>query len=136
MPIGKRPTWLPLTLAFVAVSFVFAEGAAAKCFPQGTWPGLERGEPVVLVDGSFAGTGLQEGSEALEELDPSDIHSIDIICWNPETGEFQPGGGLNVISIVTTRLAESKRAPITAKAGRALREMYEVWLRAEAAEPL
>ena len=112
MPTGKRPTWLPLTLAFLALSLISAEGAAAKCFPQMAWPGLERGEPVVLVDGSIGGTGMLEGSEALEELDPTSIHSIDIICWNPATGEFQPGGGLNVISISTNRLVESTKAPI------------------------
>ena len=110
--LAKRPTWLPLTLAVVALSLISAEDAAAKCFPQLAWPGLEQGAPVVMLDGSFVGTGMSGEQAGLEELDPSDIYSIDIICWNPATGEFRTGGGVNVISIVTKRLHESTRAPI------------------------
>ena len=107
-----RPTWLRVTLAVVALGLVSAEGAAAKCFPQLAWPGLEPGAPVMMLDGSIIGTGLSGGEEIFVEIDPSDIHSIDIICWNPATGEFEPGRGVNIIFISTKRLMESKRDPI------------------------
>ena len=113
MLIGKRPAWLPLTLAFVAFSLVFAEGAAAKCSPQMAMPGLERGEPVTLKDGLIVGTGIL-GDLFAEIDDPSNVHSGGIICWNPATGEFQPGGGISVIAIWTNGFVESTRAPIEA----------------------
>ena len=106
---AKRSAWPALTLAFVALSLVFAEGAAAKCYSPMAWPGLEPGAPVLMLDGSIIGTGMGGENEALAELDPSDIHSIDFICWNPATGEFQPGYGVNIISISTRRLMKSKR---------------------------
>ena len=102
MLLAKRPTWLPLTLAVVALSLVWAEDAAAKCFPQLTWPGLEPGTPVIMLDGSIIGTGLGGGEEALAEIDPSDIHSIEIVCWNPATGWFEPGRGVDNIFISTS----------------------------------
>jgi hypothetical protein len=113
---AKRPTWLPLSLAFVALTLVFAEGAAAKCTPGATWPGLEPGVPVVLVDGSIAATRLRDGERILEEeeIDPSTIHSLEVTCWNPRTGEIGGGVGLNVIAIWTNSLAETTRAPIDA----------------------
>ena len=140
MLIGKRPTWLPLSLAFIALSLVSAEGVAAKCGPQMAWPGLERGVPVFIVDGSVMVPEMRAGNEApalrapvprggtiniLEFWpvnvdfpdafdDPSDIHSIEITCWNPETGEIGRGGGLEVIRILTKSFVESTRAPIEA----------------------
>ncbi len=115
---AKRPAWLPLTLAFVAFSLVFAEGVAAKCSPQMTWPGAERGEPVTLMDGLIVGTG-QLALATLGIDDQADIHSLDLICWNPATGEFYnpgpgTGGGINVFLLLTTRFVKSTRAPIEA----------------------
>ncbi len=108
-------------VAVVAFGLVSAEDAAAKCSSQMTWPGLERGAPVLILDGSIVGTGMQarpdDGvlySPVLEELDPESIHSLEIICWNPETGEFQPGGGVSIIAIWTKGFVESTRAPIEA----------------------
>ncbi len=51
-------------------------------------------------------------TEALDELDPESIFSLEIICWNPESGEFQFGGGISVIAIWTKDLDESTRAPL------------------------
>ncbi len=53
-------------------------------------------------------------SPVLEELDPESILSIEIICWNPESGEFRFGGGISIIAIWTKGLEESTRAPIEA----------------------
>ncbi len=53
-------------------------------------------------------------SPVLEELDPESILSIEIICWNPETGEIGGGGGLSIIAIWTKGFVESTRAPIEA----------------------
>ena len=56
MLIVKRPAWLPLTLVFVALSLISAEGLAAKCSGELLVPGYgyEVGKPfiVTLVDGS------------------------------------------------------------------------------------
>ena len=106
---AKKPTCLPLTLAFVALSLVSAEGAAAKCSPELAWPGLGLNDAVILVDGSVVLSGVEE----LDEM-ASDVHSIVIKCWNPATGEFQPRGGANVISVWTKGFVESTRAPIEA----------------------
>ena len=106
---AKRPAWLPLTLAFVAFSLVFAEGAAAKCSPQMAWPGLEPTAPVIFLDGSV----VLSGGEELNEIYPSDVHSLEIhLCWNPATGEFQPRGGVSVIAVWTNGFVASARAPI------------------------
>ena len=99
---AKRPAWLPLTLAFVALSLVSAEGVAAKCNAPGN------PAPFVIVDGSVTPSPVVE---ELPEIDPSNIGWIEITCWNPKTGKFG-GGGLPVIRIVTKALAESTRAPI------------------------
>ena len=113
----SRSTLVPV--AVIALSLIAVETVAAKCSPQMAWPGLERGAPVIILDGSIVGTGMQARSDdgvlyspVLEELDPESILSIEIICWNPETGEFQPGGGVSIIAIWTKGLVESTRAPI------------------------
>ena len=56
-------------------------------------------------------TNLEKQMEELDEM-ASDVHSIVIKCWNPATGEFQPRGGANVISVWTKGFVESTRAPI------------------------
>ena len=106
MLFAARPAGLPLGLAVVVLSLVSAESLAAKCSPQMAWPGLEVGAPVMLVDGS-----LRMANE-LEEIDPSNIHSIQLTCWNPTTGEFGARTGVNVFNILTNGFVESTRAPI------------------------
>ncbi len=101
-----------VAVAVVALSLISAEGVAAKCSPQIAWPGLEPGAAIVLVDGSIVMPGSQEANEGLEEIDPESIHLLEIICWNPETGEFQPGGGVSMIAIWTNGFVDSTRAPI------------------------
>ena len=118
MLIGKRPTWLPLTLAVVALSLVFAEGAAAKCSSRIQVPGLGPNESVLLLDGSIVPSRVVEGqifAEGLDEIDPSTIHSIELTCWNPATGEFGGGVvGVPIILVLSKGLVESTRAPIEA----------------------
>ena len=101
-----RPAGLPLSLVVVALSLVSVEGVAAKCFPQMAWPGLEVGAPVMLVDGSIRMT------DEIEEIGASNIHSIQLTCWNPTTGEFGARSGVNVFNILTNGFVESTRAPI------------------------
>ncbi len=140
----SRTDLLPV-LTIVALSLVSAEGVAAKC-SQMAWPGLERGVPVFIVDGSIMVPEMRAGNEApalggrvegpaplpraqsgsainirpfdfdLPDAidDPSDIHSLEITCWNPKTGEIGGGGGVNVIRILTKSFVESTRAPIEA----------------------
>ena len=118
MLIGKRPTWLPLTLAVVALSLVFAEGAAAKCSSRIQVPGLGPNESVLLLDGSIVPSRVVEGqifAEGLDEIDPSTIHSVELTCWNPATGEFGGGVvGVPIILVLSKGLVESTRAPIEA----------------------
>ena len=105
---AKKPAWLPLTAAFVALGLVSAEGVAAKCSGEILVPGYgyEVGKPfiVTLVDGSVVPYGWPEG-------DPSNIHSMEITCWNPATDEFG-GVGVAVVLILTKDFVESTRAPI------------------------
>ncbi len=135
-----------IPVAVVALSLISAEGVAAKCSPQMAWPGLGRGVPILIVDGSIVVPEMLGGNEApalggrregpaplpraqpgsainirpfdfdLNDAigDPSDIHSIEITCWNPETGEIGGGGGLPVFRILTKSFVESTRAPIEA----------------------
>ncbi len=104
-----RPTWLPLTLAVVVLSLISAEGVAAKCFPQILMPGYEyasgRAGFVPLVDGSILTV------EGADEVDPSNIHSMEVTCWNPETGGFGVVG-VPVVLVLTKDFVESTRAPI------------------------
>ena len=108
MLLARGPAWLPLSLAFVALSLISAESAAAKCSRRIEMPGLAPNEAVGLLDGSVVLIGLEE----INEIDTSDIHSIKITCWNPATGEFGGGVGVAVIVVLTKRLVESTRAPI------------------------
>ncbi len=120
---AKRPAWLPLTLAFVAFSLVFAEGVAAKCPNRMQMPGLAFNDAVVLVDGAVVPIRMIERiltAEGLlrpqgpDDIDPDDIHSMEITCWNPATGEFGGGVGVPIIRIHSKGLVESTRAPIEA----------------------
>ena len=106
---AKRLAWLPLTLAFVALSLISAEGLAAKCSPQMWMPGYEYGSDragfVPLVDGSIITI------EGMDNVDPSNIHSMEVTCWNPETGEFGRVG-VPVVLILTKVFVETTRAPV------------------------
>ncbi len=106
--LGKRPTWLPLTLAFVALALISAEGLAAKCSGEIWMPGYEyeEGKPfiVTLIDGSILTT------DGMDQVDPSNIHSLEITCWNPATGEFGRVG-VPVALILTKSFVEATRAP-------------------------
>ena len=104
----SRGTLAPV--AVVALSLISVEGLAAKCFPQLLMPGLGPSEAVVQVDGSV----VLWGTEELDGMDASVIHSVDITCWNPTTGEFGVGGGIPVIVVMTKHFVESTRAPIEA----------------------
>ncbi len=138
--IANRPNRLYLTFALVALSLVSAESAAAKCARQLIqMPGLEPNDGVIFVDGVILQVGLQEGQssfddlfqegQSLNDLDPSAIHSIEITCWNPKTGEIGGGAGIPVIAILTKDLMESPGAPseadIRAKASRAMQELFK-----------
>ena len=116
MLIVKRPAWLPLTLVFVALSLVSAEGIAAKCYRTAQMPGFGPNDAVVLLDGSIvpnAGS-VASGGLTMDQLgiEASDIHSMEVTCWNPETGKFEGVGGVPAVRIRTKGLVESTRAPI------------------------
>ena len=104
----RRVVLLPV---FVALGLVSAAAAAAKCSPQVQMPGLGPNEAVIQIDGSVVLSG-PGNPVTLDELDPSDIHSIEITCWNPATGEFGGGGRIPVIVIATKSFVESRRAPL------------------------
>ncbi len=112
---AKRPAWLPLTLAFVALSLVSAEGVAAKCgFPIEV-PGLARNAGVFVVDGSVVAAGMMEDQAvqaAFGSIDPDDIFSFKILCWNPRTGTFGGGPAIGVIAIWTKASLQSTRTPL------------------------
>ncbi len=75
----SRGTLVPV--AVVALSLVSAEGVAAKCSGEILMPGYEyvSGKPAFLplVDGSIITI------EGMDEVDPSNIHWIELTCWNP-----------------------------------------------------
>ena len=116
MLIGKKPTWLPLTLAFVALSLISAEGVAAKCSSRIQMPGLEFNDAVVLLDGSIVpdvGTAASGGLTLDEFAEAFDIEWAELTCWNPTTGEFG-GVGVPIWSLHTKSFVESTRAPVEA----------------------
>ena len=112
---AKKPAWLPLTLAFVALSLVSAEGVAAKCgFPIEV-PGLARNSAVIVMDGSVVAAGMLEDQAvqaAMNSLGPDDILSVKILCWNPRTGTFGGGPAIGVIAIWTKASLQSTRTPL------------------------
>ena len=103
----SRGTLVPV--AVVAFSLVSAEGVAAKCSGEILMPGYE------YVSGKLAVVPLVDGSmittEAMDEVDPSNVHSVDLTCWNPETGEFGRVG-IPVVLVLTKSFVEATRAPI------------------------
>ncbi len=115
----SRGTLVPV--AVVALSLISAEGVAAKCSSRIQMPGLEFNDAVVLVDGAVVPVRMIERiltAEGLlrpqgpDDIDPDDIHSMEITCWNPATGEFDSGVGVPVIRIHTKGLVDATRAPI------------------------
>lgn len=115
MLFTARPTCLLLASAIVAFSLVSAEAIAAKCSRQIQMPGLEPGATVIFVDGLVGRSLMVDGqlvTEGLDDIDPDNIHSIEVTCWNPTTGEFHSQVGVPAILILTKGLVESTRAPI------------------------
>ena len=111
-----RPSGLALPVVVVALSLVSAEGIAAKCPSRIQMPGLAFNDAVVLLDGSIVpNVGLVASGEFTVEklgIEASDIHSIEVTCWNPATGEFGGGVGVPIIRIHTKGLVDATRAPI------------------------
>ena len=115
MLIAKRPAWLPLTVAFVALGLVSAEGVAAKCGAPLEVPGLARNSGVIVVDGSVVDAGMMEDQAvqaAFGSLGPDDIFSIKILCWNPRTGTFGGGPAIGVWVLWTKASLQSTRTPL------------------------
>ena len=114
-------------VAVVALSLISAQGIAAKCPGQIQMPGYEYVpgmEVVPLVD------GLILTKEDWDRVDPSNIHSVEVTCWNPATGEFGGGVGVAVVLVLTKSFVEATRA---AKEGnlrglnaRVLRDFYRM----------
>ena len=121
----SRGTLVPV--AVVALSLVSAEGAAAKCSSDIRMPGYE------YVPGKLAVVPLVDGSiisiEGMDELDPSNIHSVELTCWNPATGEFGRVG-VPVVLVLTKVFVESTRAPVEGHLrglhARVLRDFYRM----------
>ena len=112
---AKRPTWLTLTAAFVALGLVSAEGVAAKCGAPLEVPGLARNSAVIVVDGSVVAAGMMEDQAvqaAFGSLGPDDIFSIEILCWNPRTGTFGGGPAIGVWVIWTKASLRLTRTPL------------------------
>jgi len=121
MLFTARRFGLTLPIVVVALSLVSAEGVAAKCPSRIQMPGLAFNDAVVLVDGAVVPVRMIERiltAEGLlrpqgpDDIDPDDIHSMEITCWNPATGEFDSGVGVPVIRIHTKGLVDATRAPI------------------------
>ena len=108
----SRGTLVPV--AVVALSLISAEGVAAKCSREIQMPGFEPGEPVVFLDGLFVPNGFNVPGEssALDEVDPDDVLTLRIACWNPATGEVEISVGVPVILVWTKSVMESTRTPI------------------------
>ena len=112
---SMRPTGLRLTLLLVALGATTPEGVAAKCGVPLEVPGLAGNAAVIVVDGSVVGVGMAEdqpGQAALDSIDPDDILSIKILCWNPRTGTFGGGPAIGVIAIWTKASLQSTRTPL------------------------
>ncbi len=115
---------VPAFLAAFTPTAAYAN--AAKCSRYLAFPGLEPGQPVVLVDGEILEGGteiLEGGTEATGEIlvrgakatlaiEALDVHSIEILCWNPETGRFQRSSGVGVIAVLTKELAATARSSL------------------------
>jgi hypothetical protein len=76
-----------------------------KCTEQATFPGTEPGAPVIVVNGA-----VWDGD--LQGIDALDVDSIEVLCWNPETGEFEDGRGVPVINILLKSSVNPLRDPL------------------------
>lgn len=92
----------PLLGAVFSALLLIAPGAtAAKCVRIQDMPDLDPERPVIVVDGRIF----------LGDLDAVDVHSIEILCWNHETGRFE-AAGIPLIFVLTNQHVSSARDPI------------------------
>ena len=99
-----------LGLPFVLLLAGFGSGEAVvvrrECVTGASFA-TDEADPIILVDAAL----WADGVEALEQLD---VASIELLCWNPETGKFGRSGGLHVISVVREELSAAFAEPLEA----------------------
>lgn len=122
-----------LTFGLVAALAAPAPEPPMKCSPAATIsadgrrmvvpePGVEV-DPVVVVDDAVV-----DESEKKDELDPRDLESVQVACWDPESGRFRSGLGLTVVLIVTNTGWEGRpetEEALRAAQARVLTEWYQ-----------
>ena len=116
---------LLLTGIALAGGYSTAAGDMLKCPSPITLPGYEEEPVVVLVDGKVADFKFSEGIE----IDSEEIW-VEILCWDPTTGDFAMGagvaGGVNVLSFVTEDAPSEERVAAVRKvANKALQELWD-----------
>ncbi len=128
-----------LTLGLVAALASPAPGSVLKCSPAATIsddgrrmivPEPEvRVDPVVVVDDAV----VQE-SEKKNDLLSRDLESVQVACWDPDSGRFKAGLGLTVVLIVTNTGWDDR--PDTEEAVRAAQaDALTEWYRSLPQEP-
>ena len=95
-------------IEFHLIALLLAVPAERKCpSPPAQMPGYEWRQPVFLVDGTIVPTPPEGGPD----LEPDNIASIRIACWDPATDSFARDG-IPVVRIQTKTLVEATRAPL------------------------
>lgn len=80
-----------------------------KCPGTQRLPGFAEDQIAVVVDGEIR--KHTSGGGPLEDLQPANVHRLDVTCWNPDTGEIPATAGVPVIVVVTrSALAEAESA--------------------------
>jgi hypothetical protein len=94
-------------IALHVIALLFVAPSALKCSTPATqMPGYEWRQPVILVDGVI----LPPDAKGID-VQPEDIASIRITCWDPATNSFELNG-IPVIRIDTKALIEATQAPL------------------------
>ena len=113
-----------LTGTALVVGYSTAAAETLKC-SSAQWPGYDRSEPRVLVDGKISDFKL--GEPLPSEL--GTVASLEIRCWDPKSGDFvsTAESGVPVIMILTEEFVASAEtmAGLMVEARKAMQEWWD-----------
>ena len=97
--MSSKRSMLLLTGIALVVGYSTAAADTLKCPSPIQPPGYDNATPVTLIDGVV---------RTVEEISEVDVHSVEIVCWDPETGDFvRAKGGVAVVVVMTKDFASS-----------------------------
>ena len=72
---------------------------ALKCSRTRSLPGYVEGDIALVLDGELHKTSVREN--VMSEIDPSEVESIQVTCWDPDTDKIPAPRGVPVMLVTT-----------------------------------